>query len=352
MLQESQLKMRFFVVKSSISLTITTVAFVTRAQKECFEVTSCLECLSLSQCEAWTDATGGRCLEGCGSNAQVDCYSSRFFPNLDDEEICQLADTAVANAQVCGSQTNCGDCIGTAISDGTTCLWFREDSECKSVCADNDSECSEQMTCPIVNCNDFETCIDCLQTPECRGWAPSAVGCLESCDMIADVRCYTSMADESTISETCQAADDNEADAELCSGKMNCDECVGTTLSDGNTTCQWFNDGSYCASGCDMAGCGETECQAEGTDDDGECKGLDCQDCLGTTTTTMCSWAPDVGCISSCTEIADTACFSSGDSNATDVCSANETIPMTSAAGTIPLFCTLFVLALIGIAIV
>ena len=272
----------------------------------------------------------------------------RFFPNLSNEEICQLADAAVADAQRCANQTNCGDCIATSLSNDGNCQWFQDKATCSSVC-DLDLECGEQTTCPQVNCSDFTTCAACLQTPECGGWAPVA-GCLESCNVIADASCYsTSTFPDQSVDETCQTAADNEADAQLCSSQTNCGDCVGTNISDGNTTCQWFVDGDYCASGCGMTGCGETTCQAEadGAEDD-ECDGLSCEDCLAAT----CAWAPAVGCVSSCDIIADTACFNSGDSEATDVCGgASSSESPTSSAKTVSV-ASVFVLVLIGSAIV
>jgi hypothetical protein len=254
-------------------------------------------------------------LEGCAFNAEVDCYNSRFFPNLNEEEICQRADAAVADAELCANQTSCGDCLGTTLSDGdTVCQWFQEELACASACGWDLNCDGELTTCPVVVCSDLMTCGKCLQTPECGAWA--AGSCLESCDLIADVACYTVQNSGQSINETCQTAANNEADATLCSSKSNCGECVGTTLLDGNTTCQWFSDGDFCGSGCGLTGCGENTCDA-GTD---PCISLlSCQECLDNTTS-ICGWSPTEGCVTSCDSAADEECYSSESSNVTEVC--------------------------------
>jgi hypothetical protein len=116
------------------------------------------------------------------------------------------------------------------------------------------------------------------------------------------------------VQETCQKAADDETDAQLCLDQTDCGSCVDTTLSDGMTTCQWFKDGEYCGSGCDMTGCGETTCDVT---EGGPCDDLDCVECLETD---GCAWVPVEGCLNSCDMIADTACFPSDKYSASDVC--------------------------------
>ena len=41
-----------------------------------------------------------------------------------------------------------------------------------------------------------------------------------------------------------------------------CTSCVGGIKSDGST-CMWFEEYGFCASGCGQIGCGVTECSAE-----------------------------------------------------------------------------------------
>ena len=158
------------------------------------------------------------------------------------------------------------------------------------------------------DCSSVATCVECFTTDGCGAWAPVA-GCLESCNVIADASCYTNTTfPDLNVEETCQAAAGQQADAQLCSSKTTCGECVATTLSDGNTTCQWFTVTEYCGSACDMNGCGEMTC-------DDPCDGLSCTDCLGQS----CAWIPIAGCSSNCS-ILDTSCFPGKDCNASEVC--------------------------------
>merc|ERR1719410_119257 len=81
--------------------------------------------------------------------------------------------------------------------------------------------------------------------------------------MIADARCYSFQYFENMTSEAiCAVADSKEADSDLCGSQTDCSSCVGSVLSDGINTCQWFEEG-FCASGCNMIGCGETICPSE-----------------------------------------------------------------------------------------
>jgi uncharacterized protein YodC (DUF2158 family) len=108
---------------------------------------------------------------------------------------------------------------------------------------------------------------------------------------------------------TCDADDGGDAapppaltsdDDALCAQSNSCYDCVGTTLSDGVTTCQWFpgifaEDGlQYCASKCDIDGCGETTCPAPTADDDALCtQSNSCYECVGITLSdgvTTCQW--------------------------------------------------------------
>jgi len=159
------------------------------------------------------------------------------------------------------------------------------------------------------DCSQVTTCVECLAVDDCGAWSEGT--CLESCSAIADASCYTTNTfPNKTVEEACQAAADATVDAELCAEQTDCGECVGTTLSDGNTTCQWFQDGGYCGSACDMNGCGETTC----TD---PCEGLSCQDCLDGGAS--CGWIPLAGCLSGCSVI-DTTCFLAKEYDASEVC--------------------------------
>jgi len=109
----------------------------------------------------------------------------------------------------------------------------------------------------------------CFEKTSCRecfdgGCEWSEAGCLDDCDMIADVGCYRLQYFEGmTVDEVCTVADNDKADSTLCSSQADCSSCVGSVLSDGVNTCQWFEDVGFCASACGMIGCGETTCPSE-----------------------------------------------------------------------------------------
>ena len=110
-----------------------------------------------------------------------------------------------------------------------------------------------------ATCSVKSSCRECLD----GGCDWSEVGCLDSCDMVADVSCYSSQYfDNMTSDEICTAADNDNADSVLCGDQTDCSSCVGSVLSDGVNTCQWFKEG-FCASGCNMIGCGEITCPLE-----------------------------------------------------------------------------------------
>lgn len=110
-------------------------------------------------------------------------------------------------------------------------------------------------------CEDLVFCAECLEAEGCGAWTGGA--CSNEC--LQDVSCFTTDTfPDKNVEETCQVAADNEADAELCSSRTECGNCVGTTLLDGETTCQWFENESFCASGCTLGACGETTCNETG----------------------------------------------------------------------------------------
>lgn len=142
------------------------------------------------------------------------------------------------------------------------------------------------------NCGSKTSCRDCLgdDTSTC-GWVPIE-GCLESCNIIADVACYNienfnEDNDENndnaeslimTGDDICIAADNDMADMDLCSSQTDCTSCVETTLVSETSswnTCQWFQDGNYCGSECGMVGCGETACSADSSNISVSDNGLD-----------------------------------------------------------------------------
>jgi len=149
---------------------------------------------------------------------------------------------------------------------------------------DKDNECA------MYN----ESCNGCLQ--HSCAWTDTA-GCLTSCDIIADVNCYSSEQystatspknnnDETSIpipiitnDEICAIAEDDKSDSILCYGQSDCTSCVDTILvSDRTLTCKWFTtdggDGGgdgFCGSQqSGLLGPGETTCLSLDNNDDND----------------------------------------------------------------------------------
>jgi hypothetical protein len=110
------------------------------------------------------------------------------------------------------------------------------------------------------SCTNNTSCNDCLGA-ECA-WLP-VLGCLESCEVIADTACYDiQLFPNSTVEDICTLVENNGAESDLCRGHKDCDTFVETILSDGLSSCQWFSDaeGGYCDNACGIIGCGDTVC--------------------------------------------------------------------------------------------
>merc|ERR1711884_296991 len=134
-----------------------------------------------------------------------------------------------------------------------------------------------------------------------------------------------------TNQEICAIAENDVSDSNLCSSQSSrgCTACVQTTLSDGVSTCQWFNgengfDG-FCESECGMMGCGETMCNNEVDTDTNDCgsKSATCRDCLNDETST-CGWVNGVGCFDSFNVIADVACYDIQNFNSDRIMTGND----------------------------
>lgn len=297
------------------------------ADDDCRNVTTCVECLETEACGAWAV---GSCLESCDLIADAPCYDDSTFSNLTTtaEETCQAAADIEADAALCASQTDCGTCTDTVLMDGnTTCQWNPNGNFCASSCGLAGCGVYE---CQADDCSAIMSCESCLDSA--CAWVPQE-GCLPSCNVVADVSCYTNETFPNKSSEeSCQAVADASADSSLCASQTDCSDCTGTVLSDGNTTCQWFPDGEYCASGCGMTGCGVDTCA------DNACDGLSCNECLADDGDESCAWVPVEGCLSSCDIIADTACFPAVDYNASEVCEEEpvEEEPAATAGGSTP----------------
>jgi hypothetical protein len=168
---------------------------------------------------------------------------------------------AVGLASSCNNNTSCDSCLGE------NCVWVPVEGCLETCDVIADTACYdiqffpnstvEEICILAMDCEDHDTCDECLE--DMCSWAPS-VGCLESCDVIADTPCFVSSNTSTTIEETCMASEESVADEMICTSNLDCGTCVGTLLSDGMTTCQWFEEGAYCSSGCGIMGCGTTSC--------------------------------------------------------------------------------------------
>jgi hypothetical protein len=229
--------------------------YATGLVSSCMNNTSCDSCLD-ENC-VWVPVEG--CLETCEVIADTACYDIQFFPNNTIEDICILVENSEADSDLCQGQNSCDTCVETLLVDSvSTCQWFAEGGYCDSACGMfgcGDIVCSENSTL-AMDCEDYDTCDECLE--ELCSWTPS-VGCIKSCDVIADTSCFFS-SNTSTIEETCMASEASVADEMICTSNVDCGTCVSTALADGFTTCQWFEEGAYCSSGCGIEGCGTTSC--------------------------------------------------------------------------------------------
>jgi hypothetical protein len=287
-----------------------------RAQTEvCGTTTSCLDCLNQDGCDAWSVGT---CFESC-DNAPLDvgCYSSENFDGMAPEEICTKHDNDKADTELCSSQSGCGSCVDTVLSDGSSCQWFGEFGFCGSGCGfiglcgvttceapPPPSEAPSEAPLPS-ECGGAATCLDCLNQVGCDAWSVGM--CFESCDNApTDVGCYSSeYFDGIGPEEICTKHDNDKADTELCSSQTECSSCVDTVMSDGDRSCQWFEDGGYCGSGCDMNGCGVTTCEDATTI--GCAAAATCMDCLSQD---GCDAWLDATCFESCDDAPlDVSCY-------------------------------------------
>lgn len=316
-------------VRGQALLALLVVAFssasTTKVQAACGDASSpateCLSCLSLDGCDAWVP-TVGECFVSCQDAPQdTGCYSTEFFVDESVEAICTIAEEDQADATLCSNAgaDGCETCTAILLSDGErACQWFAgtggpggQEGFCASGCGmegcgvttcdgvDGDMDGDEND----VDCESFESCAECLE--ESCAWIPGGFGCMESCDVVADVSCYNAETfPDFAEAETCQAADEIEAEAALCDRQDNCTACVDTALST-NSTCQWIAEYNFCSSACTQVGCGTTTCQDDSPDPSTCEENTTCEECLGN----ACAWVPMEGCLPSCSVIADTSCY-------------------------------------------
>jgi hypothetical protein len=275
--------------------TTTTTSSTTPPTSLCNSVESCNECLETEGCGFWQSI-------GCASECAVEDISC--FTVSDDEpvdDVCQVAENELADTALCMEQSGCDDCVATTLSDGiSTCQWFPEVEACVAGCGmqgcgettcavedddgDEDDEDKDNVTESTVppssfnnssetppasddddDCDEWTICGDCVRTERCvwqqvGGGGSCAAECLND-----NATCWSwEPFFEAIIEVVCQSAVNYEAEAILCSNKKSCGDCVATKLSNGTSTCQWFDEGQYCGNACNMNGCGVTTCDGDG----------------------------------------------------------------------------------------
>lgn len=236
------------------------------AQDNCPSRTSCTDCLDAS-CSWWTAAES--CIELCDLISETSCWTSQ-----EDETTtatCERAANIDSDLTTCVALTDCSSCLGQVLADGTsTCQWYPSVDGSATFCTHKcGADGCGATECPT--CDQNMSCDSCLSSA--CAWAPAAGGCMDSCGMVADAACFDVDTDisaaaatgrqSSTVGDICSVADSQQADAAQCAGLTGCTECVGSVLSDGTSTCQWFADAGSCASACGMDGCGETTCPTD-----------------------------------------------------------------------------------------
>ena len=338
--------------------------------------TSCTGCLSIEGCNAWvpsaSEVGSGECFPSCMDAPQdVACYTNSTLggdASSTVEDVCQVAVTTQSDAELCASEgsSSCEDCTSITLSDGfKTCLWFSTNTGDNNNMMMGDEQptggfCTNQCGmdgCGVATCDDEEeipgggggpggdnnmdidgtnctavssSCEECLDM-ECA-WLGTGAGCISSCDIIADVKCFdlTTFPDLD-VTESCEAVVEIEAEDMLCDSQPDCTSCVSTTLSNGST-CRWNEEFTFCSSGSTQVGPGTTECSissdttppASGSSatSPSSCEmNSGCEECLGSS----CAWAPVAGCLPSCSIIADTSCYSLESSSPTSTTRQAET---------------------------
>jgi hypothetical protein len=172
--------------------------------------------------------------------------------------------------------------------------------------------------------------------------------------IIADIARYVVVDDRvETVSDVCQKAANDRADSTLCGGMADCSSCVEAILSDGESTCVWFEEFEFCSNEvCGLAGCGSDSCGASRetrppvpveeaeeatttTAADSICfqTTASCEECLSNTGA-VCTWVPALAyessaCLEvSCDKIADPKCFSmesaTGSDTPAEICGGGE----------------------------
>lgn len=328
----------------------------------CNATGGCQNCLSNSNgCEFIV----GLCKDSCGNDTSLEgatCYSSSTaaFSNKSPQAICQLEQQDLT---LCSSNADCATCTSTLKSDGLPCNWYQQADACfgggcgpfacgsltcqgattaapttepptsapketpqrgtgppvtqvpepapPTVAPTSEPPTEPPTATPTgapVSCGSLQQCEACVDT----GCAFAVSACLDSCDAIADGKCYSlsqpTMVDM-TSKAVCQLYRNALTDAAACSAGTDCASCTSTQLLTKSSTCYWFAGMDTCSSErCNQTGtCGVSTCDAS---PDAICQaaGSNCATCLEAN----CSWV-SAGelCSSACDAIGDTACYSS-----------------------------------------
>jgi hypothetical protein len=189
---------------------------------------------------------------------------------------------------------SCSGCCpegAACVAPDPPCCVFNDPSDENHPCWSGDMGCLE---CTRLGC----------------GWAG---GCMPSCDMIADVSCYSKREAGDTSESVCTLASNDAIDAANCSSKSDCSSCVDTLKLDGEG-CRWYDvSGSgFCSTGDGyLPGPGATQCSEE---PEKECSLNSCcnaQSCVLSDaaldcTTTLCADGPNDDDIVACAYKAST----------------------------------------------
>ncbi len=107
-------------------------------------------------------------------------------------------------------------------------------------------------------CDSKSNCEDCLTVGFCD-WYQGGI-CSHNFAQIMDIAMY-SLDETESIQDVCQKAATDSADNDICFNLRDCASCTEAVLTDGVSTCMWFENYGFCNAGCNMLGCGGTTCE-------------------------------------------------------------------------------------------
>lgn len=274
----------------------------------------CSTCISAG-C-GWVNDEIDICVTTCRTIADSACYDNTTYPGTSDAaDICTMAQPVETSPTV---------------SPGSDSI------ECTTTASTCD-------TCIGAGC----------------GWVFGNT-CLVSCSVIADAPCFdsTSFPNVSNVTEICSLVEQSQSDTALCRAQTSCSDCLAVQLAAPDSQCSWYEaqEGSSfpstcCIGGCDIPGVLTTTCSNNDIDPNPGtpsqspspsttsgpsltqspsftqspsstpspsftsspsitqaptvCEASTCDACLSA----GCAYLGDENCISSCSIIADTACY-------------------------------------------